>query len=105
MQHYVNNLVIVVCAFQVGFSLCGWLTRNQPSPTAGAVRYTGWMRIVSLGCMVALSGLWVLGADRGLVLPILAAQLLVTGFWSAALRTARRQDREAFNAPLPGGAR
>lgn len=104
-MHYVNNLVIVVCAFQVGFSLSGWLTRNLPTPTAGAVRYTRWMRTVSLGCAVALCGLWVLGADRRLVLPILGAQLLVTGFWFMALRAARRQDQEAWAAPLPGSTR
>ena len=105
MEHYVNNLVIVVCAFQVGFSLSGWLTRNLPSRTAGAVRYTRWMRLVSLACVVALCALWVLGADRILVLPILAAQVLVTAFWFAASRAARRQDQQAWAAPLPGSAR
>lgn len=97
-----NGWVIVVCAFQVGFGLGHWLSIQWPSRPVGLVRHALYMTRVALVALVALSALWALGTSPILIYPILAAQVLVLGFWYVSLRMARRVSKEAFIRSLPG---
>lgn len=102
---YLNNLVIVVCAFQVGFGTCAWLTRLWPTRESGLPRYARWMRFVASVSLMALSLLAILGAKSILVYPILVAQLVTTGFWHVSAWALKREARKAWTAPLPGETR